>query len=80
MSTHAPLRDALRAEYLSRRNHIEQAEKGQFNRPPAWFVEQNNRLRDIKAVGQLLNIIVDNEASFEAWLSGVRPVETRGVA
>lgn len=80
MSTYAPLRDALRAEYYSRRNHIQDAEKGQFKRPPTWFVEQNHRLRDVEAVGRLLSIIVDNEASFEAWLSGVKPVETRGAA
>lgn len=65
--SYAQMYDAARALYLARRNHIEQAKRGDFKRPPEWFTEQAHVLDEIAAMGAELRLIAAHAASYDAW-------------
>jgi hypothetical protein len=68
---YAQLRDAARALYLARKNHIEQATRGDFKRPPEWFAEQRGVIREIELIGLELRFIADHAEAYESWKAAV---------
>lgn len=68
---YAQLRDAARAFYLARRNHVEQATRGDFKRPTEWFSEQRGVLREIEMIGTELSFIASHAEAYVEWKASV---------
>ena len=74
------LREGMRSLYGSLRAGIERGRTSHTPPSPALVERQNVRLAQVRAVGEMLSLIIANEASFRAWVASVDRSEARKAA
>lgn len=77
MTDFVDLRLGMRALYHSLRTGIERAKENIPGPSPVLVERQNVRLAQVRAVGEMLSLIIANEASFRAWVASVERSEAR---